>query len=58
MSLALEEREERFREGNVVRPVDDGTWTSVLYGTEGETLAICDSRWPGPGRRRSVCELR
>jgi hypothetical protein len=42
----------------IVRPVDDGTWTSVLYGTGGEALAICDSRWPGPGRKRSVCELQ
>lgn len=42
----------------IVRPVEDGTWTSVLYGTEGEPLAICDSRWSGPGRQRSVCELQ
>ena len=42
----------------IVRPLEDGTWTSVLYGTEGETLAICDSRWPGPGHKRSVCELQ
>ncbi len=42
----------------IVRPVEDGTWTSVLYGIGGETLAVCDSRWPGPGRQRSVCELQ
>jgi hypothetical protein len=42
----------------IVRPVEDGTWTSVLYGTEGDPLAICDSRWAGPGRQRSVCELQ
>ena len=35
-----------------------GAWTSVLMGTTGQTLATCDSRWPGPGSRRSVCELR
>ena len=42
----------------IVQPVEDGTWSSVLYGIEGETLAICDSRWPGPGRQRSICELK
>ncbi len=42
----------------VVNPVDDGTWTSALYGTEGEVLAVCDLRWPGPGHARSVCELK
>lgn len=42
----------------IMRPVEDGTWSSVLYGIEGETLAICDSRWPGPGRQRSICELK
>jgi len=25
---------------------------------EGEVLAVCDSRWPGPGHARSVCELK
>lgn len=42
----------------VVLPVDDGTWTGTLHGTAGEILAVCDSRWPGRGRQRSVCELR
>lgn len=42
----------------IMRPVEDGTWSSVLYGIEGETLAVCDSRWPGPGSKRSVCELK
>ncbi|MBL0901334.1 MAG: hypothetical protein IBJ17_21900, partial [Reyranella sp.] len=42
----------------IVLPVDDGTWTSTLHGTAGEILAVCDSRWPGRGQRRSVCELR
>jgi hypothetical protein len=42
----------------IVRPVEDGAWTGVLYGTGGETLAVCDSRWPGPGSKRSVCELK
>jgi hypothetical protein len=35
-----------------------GAWTSALFGTTGETLATCDSSWPGPGRSRSVCELK
>jgi hypothetical protein len=42
----------------VMNPVDDGTWTSALYGTRGEVLAVCDSRWPGSGSGRSVCELK
>ncbi len=42
----------------IVQPVEDGTWSSVLYGIEGQALAICDSRWPGPGRQRSICELK
>ena len=35
-----------------------GAWTSALFGTRGETLATCDSTWPGQGSGRSVCELR
>jgi hypothetical protein len=35
-----------------------GAWTSVLQGTTGETLATCDSSWPGQGSGRSVCALR
>ncbi|OWY58760.1 hypothetical protein B7486_78235, partial [cyanobacterium TDX16] len=42
----------------IMLPVDDGTWTSTLHGMAGEILAVCDSRWPGQGRQRSVCELR
>jgi len=42
----------------IMLPVDDGTWTSTLHGTAGEILAVCDSRWAGQGRQRSVCELR
>jgi hypothetical protein len=29
-----------------------------LFGTRGETLATCDSTWPGQGNGRSVCELK
>ena len=35
-----------------------GAWTSALFGTAGETLATCDSNWPGQGSGRSVCELK
>ncbi|MEA2852232.1 MAG: hypothetical protein QOE02_2251 [Rhodospirillaceae bacterium] len=35
-----------------------GAWTSALFGTTGETLATCDSTWPGQGSGRSVCELK
>jgi hypothetical protein len=35
-----------------------GAWRSVLQGTTGETLATCDSSWPGQGSERSVCALR
>ena len=34
-----------------------GIWTGRLVGTAGQTLATCDSRWPGPGSGRSVCAL-
>jgi hypothetical protein len=35
-----------------------GAWTSVLQGTTGETLATCDSTWPGQDSGRSVYALR
>ena len=42
----------------VVTMGEGGAWTSDLYGTAGETLATCDSRWPRQGSGRSVCSLR
>ncbi len=35
-----------------------GAWTSVLFSPTGETLATCDSTWPGRGDGRSVCALK
>jgi hypothetical protein len=34
-----------------------GAWTSVVLGPAGNTLARCDSTWPGLGDGRSVCTL-
>lgn len=34
-----------------------GAWTSVVLGPAGNTLARCDSTWPGLGDGRSVCAL-
>ena len=42
----------------VIRLGERGAWTGTLMGTRGETLAMCDSRWPQPGSGRSVCALQ
>jgi hypothetical protein len=42
----------------VVTVGERGRWTSTLVGTQGETLATCDSTWPGPGKTQSVCALK
>ena len=35
-----------------------GNWTSVLFSPSGETLATCDSTWPGRDDGRSICALK
>ena len=41
-----------------MRVGDRGDWSSALVGIGGQTLAICDSRWPTRGSGRSVCALK